>query len=43
MDIPVQKQAEIKEEFVMAFDKSDKGADLIIAWDDLKLNLPIVF
>jgi hypothetical protein len=43
MDIPVQKQAEIKEEFVMAFDKSDKGADLIIAWDDVKLNLPIVF
>lgn len=43
MDIPVQKQTEITEEFVMAFEKSATGADLIIAWDDVKLNLPIVF
>ena len=43
MDVPVQKQSEITEAFVMAFEKSDKGADLVIAWDDVKLNLPIVF
>jgi len=43
MDVPVQKQTEIKEDFVMAFEKSDSGAGLIIAWDDVKLNLPIVF
>lgn len=43
MEVPVQKQTEVKEEFVMAFEKSDKGADLIIAWDEVKLNLPIVF
>ncbi len=43
MDLPVQKQTEITEEFVMAFEKSATGADLIIAWDDVKLNLPIVF
>jgi hypothetical protein len=43
MDVPVQKQTETAETFVMAFEKSDTGADLIIAWEDVKLNLPIVF
>ena len=43
IDVPVQKQTEITEEFVMAFEKSETGAGLIIAWDDVKLNLPIVF
>ncbi|MEO7764237.1 MAG: DUF2911 domain-containing protein [Ferruginibacter sp.] len=43
MDIPVQKQAEITEEFVMDFEKTETGAGLIIAWDTVKLNLPIVF
>jgi len=43
MDVPVQKQTETAEAFVMAFEKSDMGADLVIAWEDLKLNLPIVF
>jgi Protein of unknown function (DUF2911) len=43
MDIPVQKQTEITEEFVMAFEKSVTGASLMIAWDDIKVSLPIVF
>lgn len=43
IDIPVQKQTEITEEFVMAFEKSATGANLIIAWDDVKVNLPVVF
>lgn len=43
IDLPVQKQTEKTEEFVMAFEKTDTGADLIIAWDDVKLNLPITF
>lgn len=43
MDVPVQKQPEITEEFVMAFDKADTGANLVIAWDTIKLDLPIVF
>lgn len=43
VDIPLQKQTQIMEEFVMAFEKSDKGADLVIAWDNLKINLPIIF
>lgn len=42
-DIPVQKQTEITEEFVMAFEKSVTGAGLIIAWDNVRINLPIVF
>lgn len=43
VDVPVQKQAAVTEEFVMAFDKTSSGADLIIAWDDIKLNFPIEF
>lgn len=43
IDVPVQKQKEITETFVMAFDKTDNGADLVIAWDDVKINLPILF
>lgn len=43
MDLPVQRQTEIIEEFVMAFDKTDTGANLVIAWDTVKLDLPIVF
>jgi hypothetical protein len=43
VDLPIQKQKDITEEFVIAFEKSAKGAALIIAWDDVKLNLPIVF
>ena len=43
IDLPVQKQTEITEAFVMAFDKAANGANLIIAWDDVKVSLPIVF
>lgn len=43
IDVPIQKQAEITEEFVMAFEKSGRGANLVIVWDDVKLSLPIVF
>ena len=43
IDVPVQKQTEITEAFVMAFDKSATGASLIIAWDDVKVTVPFVF
>ncbi|MFZ1783625.1 MAG: DUF2911 domain-containing protein [Ferruginibacter sp.] len=43
VEIPVQVQTEITEAFAMVFEKTDIGADLVIAWDDVKLNLPIVF
>ena len=43
MDLPVQKQTEITEEFAMVFEKAATGANLIIGWDDVKVSLPIVF
>ncbi len=43
MDVPVEKQPEVTEEFVIAFEKADTGAKLVAAWDDVKVNLPIVF
>jgi hypothetical protein len=43
MDAAVQKQTEITEAFAMAFEKAATGANLIIAWDDVKVTLPIVF
>ncbi|MEO5893852.1 MAG: DUF2911 domain-containing protein [Ferruginibacter sp.] len=42
-DVPVQKHSETLESFVMAFDKAPTGAILTVAWDNLKINLPIVF
>ena len=43
IDAPIQKQSEVLDSFVMAFEKSTKGANLIIAWDDLRVNFPIIF
>jgi Protein of unknown function (DUF2911) len=43
VDIPLQKQAEILESFVMAFEKSATGANLNIGWDNLRVSLPIQF
>lgn len=41
VDVPVQKQAEITDAFVMAFEKATTGFNLVIAWDDVKVSLPI--
>ena len=43
LDIPVQQQSEVLENFVMSFEKSNNGAGLLIAWDATKVVLPIVF
>ena len=43
VDLPVTKQGEIMDAFVMAFQKTAKGADLVIAWDDVKVALPIIY
>ncbi len=43
INVAVLKQTELTEEFVMAFEKSVTGANLIIAWDDIKINLPIAY
>lgn len=42
-DVAVQKQTEITEAFTMAFEKAASGISLIIAWDDVKITLPIAF
>lgn len=43
IDVPVQKQTENMDAFVMAFEKSTTGSNLIIAWDDVKVSMPIVY
>ena len=44
IDLPVQKQNDITEEFAMVFEKATTaGANLIIAWDNVRVSLPIVF
>ena len=43
MDVPIQKQTEMTEEFVMAFEKAAMGTNLIVAWEDVKVSLPIIF
>ncbi|MEJ7589388.1 MAG: DUF2911 domain-containing protein, partial [Ferruginibacter sp.] len=42
-DVEVQKNTDVLDAFVMAFDKTPTGAALIIAWDNLKVSLPIKF
>ncbi len=41
--VPVEKQANITEAFSIAFQKVEKGADLIITWDDVLVKLPIAW
>ena len=42
-DVPVLKQEPSLEEFTMVFKENSTGADLIMAWDNVKTVLPIVF
>jgi hypothetical protein len=41
IDLPVEKLAVPVEAFSMVFEKSAKNINLIIAWDDVKVSLPI--
>lgn len=43
VNLPVHKQNEMQEHFVMAFEKSPNGAILTMAWEDISVNLPISF
>ncbi|MDB5252299.1 MAG: hypothetical protein JWP27_1468 [Flaviaesturariibacter sp.] len=43
VNVPSEKLTEIVEAFSLQFDKSATGANLVIAWDDTKVSLPIVF
>jgi hypothetical protein len=42
MDLPVTK-AEISEAMTIVFDKTTKGADMDMFWEDVKVSLPIEF
>ena len=42
-DIKVQKIASPVEVFSMMFEKTNTGANLLIAWEDVKVSLPISF
>jgi hypothetical protein len=39
--VPVQKAAEPAEPFTMFFDKASDGMNLIVAWDDVLVTMPI--
>jgi hypothetical protein len=39
--VPSEKATEAVEGFTMVFDKTGAGANLVIAWDDVKVSLPV--
>ncbi len=43
IDIPVSKTDQVAEFLSMVFEQSATGANLIIAWDDVKASLPVSF
>jgi hypothetical protein len=40
-EVKVEKQPEPVEAFTLVFDKTDSGANMIMAWDNVKATLPI--
>ena len=42
-EIKLEKQQEPVEAFTLLFDKTDSGANMIMAWDNVKATLPITF
>ena len=42
-DIPVLKQTPLLEDFTIIFEDTATGANLIMAWDNVKTVLPIIF
>ena len=42
-NIKLEKQLEPIEAFTLLFDKTDSGANMIMAWDNVKATLPITF
>ena len=42
-DIPVMPQSPVLEDFTMSFQNTDTGADLLMAWDNVKTVLPVTF
>jgi hypothetical protein len=42
-EVPVQKTASTVEALSIVFEKSDNGANMIIAWDDTMVSVPFIF
>ena len=42
-EVKLEKQPEPIEAFTLLFDKTDTGANMIMAWDNVKATLPITF
>ncbi|MCY7291269.1 MAG: DUF2911 domain-containing protein, partial [Ferruginibacter sp.] len=42
-DIPVLKQTPSLEDFTMVFENTESGANLVMAWDDVRTVMPIIF
>lgn len=42
-EIPVLQQSPSLEDFTMIFENTDTGANLVMAWDNVKTIMPIVF
>ena len=43
IDVKTEKLQELVEPFTMVFEKAPGGANLIMAWDDVKVTLPLGF
>ncbi|HVF80467.1 MAG TPA: DUF2911 domain-containing protein [Flavisolibacter sp.] len=43
IDVPVQKGVTVAEAFSIQFSKSATGADMMMAWDDAMVTLPVSF
>ena len=41
--IPVQEKNQSLEYYTMLFEKAEQGANLLMAWDNVELRLPILF
>ena len=42
-DVPVLEQSPSLEDFTMVFDNTETGAKLVMAWDNVRTELPIIF
>ena len=43
VDVPVQKSATVAEAFSIQFSKTTSGAEMMVAWDEAMITLPISF
>jgi len=43
VEVPVQKTDTVIESLAMMFEKTTRGCNLIIAWDNIKVSLPVIF